>query len=82
MMPFQIQLCLSIFLFFAGIRVAHLDLKGAAPNLSFLRELFSLISQAGGNALLIEYEDMFPYWGPMANASALNAFTTEDINQV
>ena len=42
----------------------------------------SQIAQAGGNGLLIEYEDMFPYWGPVANASALNAFTTDEINQV
>ena len=25
---------------------------------------------------------MFPYWGPVANASALNAYTKEDIKEV
>jgi len=64
------------------IRAVHLDLKGAAPNLSYMKEVFSLIKESGGNALIVEYEDMFPYWGPMANASALNAFTIEEIQEV
>ncbi len=64
------------------IRAVHLDLKGAAPNLSYMREVFSLIKESGGNALIVEYEDMFPYWGPVVNASALNAFTVEEIHEV
>ena len=60
-------------------RVVHLDLKGAPPKLSYLREIFPLIWKAGGNALLIEYEDMFPYSGPIVNASALNAFSRTQV---
>ena len=40
---------------------------------------FPLIRRAGGNALLVEYEDMFPYRGTVEVASALNSFTTDDI---
>ena len=33
--------------------------------------------QAGGTDLLIEYEDMFPYWGQLANISARNAYSRQ-----
>ena len=65
-----------------SLRVVHLDLKGAPPKLSYLRELFPLIWKAGGNALLIEYEDMFPYTGYIMNASALNAYSKQQILQL
>ena len=63
-------------------KVVHLDLKGAPPNLSYLKEIFPMIAKAGANALLVEYEDMFPYWGPIVNASALNAFTVTQIQEL
>ena len=62
--------------------MVHLDLKGAAPSISYLKEIFPLISKAGANALLVEYEDMFPYWGEIVNASALNAFTVNQIQEL
>ena len=40
---------------------------------------FPLIRRAGGNALLVEYEDMFPYRGTVEVASALNSLTPGDI---
>ena len=49
-------------------RVVHLDLKGAPPKVSFLKELLPLIRRSGGNTLLIEYEDMFPYEGVVETA--------------
>ena len=63
-------------------KVVHLDLKGAPPKLAYLKELFPLIWKAGGNALLIEYEDMFPYSGSIVNASALNAYSKKQIKEL
>ncbi len=63
-------------------RVVHLDFKGAPPNLAYLKEFMGLVAKAGANGILVEYEDMFPYWGSVANASALNAFTKEQIGEL
>jgi len=60
-------------------RVVHLDLKGAPPKLSYLKELLPLLASSGATDLLIEYEDMFPYWGALQNTSATTAYTIQDI---
>uniref|UniRef100_A0A8C2TGV3 Hexosaminidase D n=1 Tax=Coturnix japonica TaxID=93934 RepID=A0A8C2TGV3_COTJA len=46
-------------------RLVHLDLKGAAPRVSYLEQLFPLLSRLGANGILIEYEDMFPFKGEL-----------------
>jgi hypothetical protein len=61
------------------LRVVHLDLKGAPPKMRVLRTLFPLIAAAGANALLLEYEDMFPFEGMLQNASAKNAYSREEV---
>ncbi|XP_054258857.1 hexosaminidase D-like [Macrosteles quadrilineatus] len=61
------------------LRVVHLDLKGAPPKLSYLRQLLPLLAAQGCTALLVEYEDMFPYQGTLANISARNAYTQEQV---
>jgi len=61
------------------LRVVHLDLKGAPPKLRFLKILFPLIAAAGANAILIEYEDMFPFEGALRNASAKNAYSRNEV---
>lgn len=63
-------------------RVVHLDLKGAPPKLSYLKELFPLLRDAGATALLVEYEDMFPFWGPLRNVSAKNAYSQRDVQNL
>lgn len=68
--------------FVPEFRVVHLDFKGAPPSITYLKEVFPLIAKAGGNALLLEYEDMFPYSGSILNASALNAFTVTQIMEL
>lgn len=61
------------------LRVVHLDLKGAPPKMHVLKTLFPLIAAAGANALLLEYEDMFPFEGMLRNASAKNAYSREEV---
>jgi hexosaminidase len=60
-------------------RVVHLDFKGARPKLSYLRSVLPLMKKAGANAVLVEYEDSFPFTGPLANLSALNSFTESEL---
>ena len=63
-------------------RVVHLDLKGAPPKLSYIKELFPLVREAGATAILMEYEDMFPFWGTLRNISAKNAYTQRDVQNI
>ncbi|KAG5883587.1 hypothetical protein JTB14_014503 [Gonioctena quinquepunctata] len=63
-------------------RIVHLDLKGAPPSLSYLRKLFPLIKNLGATGILLEYEDMFPFQGPLKNISAGNAYTVENIKDI
>ena len=63
-------------------RVVHLDFKGAPPKLSYLKSIFPLLKDAGATALLIEYEDMFPFWGALRNVSAGNALTAHDVQTI
>ena len=63
-------------------RIVHLDLKGAMPKLSYLKAVFPMIKDAGATAVMIEYEDMFPYWGPLKNISAKNALTAADVQNI
>ncbi len=63
-------------------RLVHLDLKGAPPKVEYLEELFPLLSKLGATGLLIEYEDMFPYWGPLEIISAKNAYSQETVAKI
>lgn len=63
-------------------RVVHLDLKGAPPKISYFKTLFPLLQSAGATHLLLEYEDMFPFSGPLKNLSAHNAYTKNDVQNL
>ena len=63
-------------------RVVHLDLKGAPPLMSYLKSILPLLKEAGATALLVEYEDMFPYWGRLKNIAAKNAYSIEEVKKL
>ncbi|NXL42558.1 HEXDC Hexosaminidase, partial [Podilymbus podiceps] len=64
------------------MRLVHLDLKGAAPRVSYLEQVFPLLSQLGANGVLIEYEDMFPFKGELEILKSPYAYSEEDIEQI
>ncbi|NXW85385.1 HEXDC Hexosaminidase, partial [Alopecoenas beccarii] len=64
------------------IRLVHLDLKGAAPRVSYLEQVFPLLSQLGANGILIEYEDMFPFKGELEILKSPYAYSEEDIERI
>nr|CAD7588568.1 unnamed protein product [Timema genevievae] len=61
------------------LRVVHLDLKGAPPKMKYLQSVLPLLALSGANAILIEYEDMFPYTDTLRNLSAHNAYTMDQV---
>ncbi|XP_046382430.1 hexosaminidase D-like [Ischnura elegans] len=63
-------------------RIVHLDLKGAPPLVSYFEGLFPLLQSLGTTGLLIEYEDMFPFWGPLAGLAARNAYSKANVTRI
>ncbi|XP_063369299.1 hexosaminidase D-like [Cydia amplana] len=59
--------------------VVHLDLKGAPPKLSYLQSLLPMMKKHGVNGLLIEYEDMFPYEGPLGMLRGRNTYQKKEL---
>ncbi|XP_034986499.2 hexosaminidase D isoform X2 [Zootoca vivipara] len=64
------------------LRLVHLDLKGAAPKVSYLEQIFPLFSKLGANGILIEYEDMFPFKGDLEILKSPYAYSEEDIKKI
>ncbi|NWR87931.1 HEXDC Hexosaminidase, partial [Furnarius figulus] len=64
------------------MRLVHLDLKGAAPKVSYLEQVFPFLSQLGANGILIEYEDMFPFKGELEVLRSPYAYSEEDIERI
>ena len=46
--------------FIPELRIVHIDLKGAPPKLDYLKRILRLVKEAGGNSILLEYEDVSP----------------------
>ncbi|KAM6424536.1 hexosaminidase D-like isoform 1-T3 [Liasis olivaceus] len=64
------------------MRLVHLDLKGAAPKVSYLEQIFPLFSKMGANGVLIEYEDIFPFKGELEILRSPYAYSEEDIVKI
>ncbi|KAI1883935.1 hypothetical protein AGOR_G00221200 [Albula goreensis] len=64
------------------LRVVHLDLKGAAPKIKYLEQIFPLFSSLGATGVLLEYEDMFPYDGELKVLRSPYAYSVEDIRTI
>ncbi|XP_045583050.1 hexosaminidase D-like isoform X2 [Procambarus clarkii] len=60
-------------------RVVHFDLKGAPPKMSAVMQLLPWIAGQGATAVLLEYEDMFPWRGRLAQVAAKNHYSRKQI---
>ncbi|XP_078081607.1 hexosaminidase D-like isoform X2 [Mustelus asterias] len=65
-----------------GLKLVHLDLKGAPPKISYLTQIFPLLSHLGANGIILEYEDMFPYEGNLQVLRSPNAYSAADIREL
>ena len=63
-------------------KIVHIDMKGAPPKVSYLKEIFPLLSKLGATGILLEYEDMFPYSGDIKGISAMNAYSPGTIKKI
>ncbi|KAL0993132.1 hypothetical protein UPYG_G00103640 [Umbra pygmaea] len=64
------------------VNIVHLDLKGAAPKVNYLKQIFPLISSLGADGILLEYEDMFPYHGGLTMLKSPYAYRMKDIEKI
>ena len=60
----------------------HVDLKGAPPRPGYLIELFPLLADWGCTGLLIEWEDMLPWEGPLAVARSPQAYSAAEVKMI
>jgi len=67
---------------FKGLKLMHLDLKGAPPKIDYLITIIKYCKKFGVDGLLIEYEDMFPWFDEFKILQSENAYTLEDIQLI
>lgn len=63
-------------------RIVHIDLKGAPPKMSYFEQFIPLLKENGATGVLLEYEDMFPYEGSLAQARHGNAYSLNDVKHL
>lgn len=63
-------------------RLIHLDLKGAPPKVPYIKKIFKLSKLVGATGVLLEWEDTFPWSGPLADIAAANAYTKDEVNEI
>lgn len=63
-------------------RIVHLDLKGAAPKVAYLKRFFALLNKLGATGILLEYEDVFPWNGELSGNRNGNAYSLEDVRMI
>uniref|UniRef100_A0A1I8EST3 beta-N-acetylhexosaminidase n=1 Tax=Wuchereria bancrofti TaxID=6293 RepID=A0A1I8EST3_WUCBA len=67
---------------FYANRIIHFDLKGAAPKISYLKEVLRLIKANGATGILLEWEDTFPFSGILAENRNSDAYTVEEVRNL
>jgi hypothetical protein len=60
-------------------RVVHVDLKGAVPRIDYFGPFFRMLKEFGATGVLLEYEDVFPFTGRLAEAVHGQAYTLADV---
>lgn len=60
-------------------RLVHLDLKGAAPKLNYLKEFLPFVKRAGATGILVEYDDFFPYKNDLEAIKNQNHYTNQEL---
>lgn len=63
-------------------RLVHFDLKGAPLKISYFKAVFPILKQAGATAILLEYEEMFPFWGSIKSIASPESYTKDDISAI
>jgi len=63
-------------------KIVHLDLKGMPPRISYFAKLFPLLKQMGVTGILVEYEDMFPFYAQLASVANHKSYTRVEIAQL
>ncbi|KAI6225568.1 Beta-N-acetylhexosaminidase [Aphelenchoides besseyi] len=57
----------------------HFDLKGAPPRIDYYEPLFRMFNALGIDSILVEYEDTFPYSGPLTDVTISDAYSVDNI---
>jgi hexosaminidase len=61
--------------------LVHLDMKGAPPPSKFLVELMPHFRDWGATGLLIEWEDMLPFEGPLERIRHPEAYSADEVGR-